>query len=313
MRDVLKGDDDSILAVLAVIEAVAPDVLVLTDFDHDHDQLALIAFAEVAGYPHHFSRPPNSGIPTGFDIDRNGRLGEARDAQGYGRFTGDSGLAVLSQHPIEVGQVRDHSMMLWRDLPGAKIPPTDTSDVVAVQRLSSTGHWIVPIAAPGGPFDLLVSSHTPPVFDGPEDRNGLRNQDELGLWVAILKGDLGAAPRDFVFAANFNLDPVDGEGRPDILHDLLNHPKVQDPHPRSAGGQAAANPDHQGDPGLDTADWSETGPGNLRMSYVLPATTWDVVDAGVFWPGAEDPLAELLGDEGLAAGPHRLVWGDIRR
>lgn len=275
--------------------------------------MALTAFADVAGFAHAFSMAPNSGLPTGLDIDGNGRLGEARDAQGYGRFRGDGGIAVLSQYPINESGVQDHTAMLWRDLPNAQIPPTDTDDVGAVQRLSSTAHWVVPIAAPDGQFDLLASSHTPPVFDGPEDRNGRRNADELALWMHVLKGDLGQVPHDFVFAANFNLDPMDGEGRTEVLEALLAHPSLQDPKPRSDGGLAASNPDHIGDPGLDTADWAETGPGNLRVSYVLPATTWEVVDAGVFWPAAHDPQAALLGGDGRAAGPHRLVWVDIRR
>ncbi|MEL6572761.1 MAG: endonuclease/exonuclease/phosphatase family protein [Pseudomonadota bacterium] len=292
---------------------MAPDVLVLTDFDYDYDQLALQSFAQLTGYPHTFSRAPNSGVPTGLDLDRNGKVGEARDAQGYGRFTGDGGLAVLSQHAIETGAVTDLSDVLWRDLAGATLPDTLTAEVAAVQKLSSTAHWIVPVTAPDGQFDLLISAHTPPVFDGPEDRNGLRNQDEILLWQAVLDGTFGAPPTNVVFTANFNLDPFDGEGRRAKLLALLEDPRLQDPKPRSAGGAAAANPDHQGDPGLDTADWAETGPGNLRVSYVLPAATWEVVDAGVFWPTADDPQATLLGSDGRAAGPHHLVWVDIRR
>ncbi len=313
LRDIEKGDDAEIAAIMAVIAAAAPDILVLTDFDHDYDQLALTAFAQATGFDHHFSRAPNSGIPTGLDLDGNGKLGEARDAQGYGRFKGDGGLAVLSHVPLDPTGVIDLSDRIWRDLPDATLPTIMTKEAAAIQRLSSTGHWIVPVEAPQGAFALLVSAHTPPVFDGPEDRNGLRNQDELGLWQAVLEGAFGPPPKDFVFAANFNLDPLDGEGRPDKLRALLTDPRLQDPMPRSAGGAAAANPDHRGDPGLDTADWAETGPGNLRVSYVLPASTWEVVDAGVFWPVADDPQAALLGRDGRAAGPHHLVWVDIRR
>ena len=29
---------------------------------------------------------------------------------------------------------------------------------------------------------VLVSHPTPPTFDGPEDRNGLRNADEIAFW-----------------------------------------------------------------------------------------------------------------------------------
>jgi len=185
--------------------------------------------------------------------------------------------------------------------------------VAAVQRLSSTGHWRVPIEAPGGVLTLLASSHTPPVFDGPEDRNGLRNRDELRLWEAVLDGKFGAVPEDFVIAGNLNLDPMDGEGLKDAMQAFLADPRLQDPTPQSNGGALAADPSHVGDPALDTADWSDNGPGNMRVSYVLPAATWQVTDAGVFWPAPDDPDAVLLGRDGFAAGPHRLVWVDIRR
>ena len=35
---------------------------------------------------------------------------------------------------------------------------------------------------------LLAHHPTPPVFDGPEDRNGRRNHDEAALWTAWLDG-----------------------------------------------------------------------------------------------------------------------------
>ena len=313
LQDIAKGNDPQILASLAVLSAVAPDLVVLTDFDHDLDQQALSAFAAAAGMAHYFSLPPNTGLPTGEDIDGNGRLAEARDMQGYGRFLGDGGMAVLSRYPILTGQATDLSGLLWAEFPGATLPDPMTEAVAAVQRLSTTGHWIVPIAAPGGPVTLLASAHTPPVFDGPEDRNGLRNRDELLVWRAVLDGKLAAAPQDFVIAANFNLDPADGEGIRADLAAFLSDPRLQDPRPTSTGGALAASPGHAGDPAVDTADWAETGPGNLRVSYVLPAAAWQVAGAGVFWPAPDAPEAGLLGGDGAAAGPHHLVWVDIVR
>ena len=313
LRDIRKGDDPQITATLAVIEATTPDVLVLTDFDFDYDQVALAAFADAASYPYFYSRATNAGLPTGLDLDANGRLGEARDMQGYGRFSGDGGIAVLSRFPIDNDRVADFSEILWAELEGAQLPATMTPDVAAVQRLSSAGHWVVPITAPDGVLNVLASSHTPPVFDGPEDRNGLRNRDELRLWAAILSGQYGPPPADFVLAANVNLDEADGEGLRTALTGFLEDTRLQDPRPVSDGGRIAQSPDHAGDPGLDTANWAETGPGNLRVSYVLPASSWNVAGAGVFWPAPDAPNAALLGDDGLAAGPHHLVWVDVRR
>lgn len=318
LRDILAGDDPQVTAAMAQIAAVAPDVLVLTAFDYDAEGRALAALADALAaqgldLPHRFAALPNSGMESGLDLDGNGTAGEARDAQGYGRFAGQGGLALLSRWPVRAGEVQDFSALLWRDLPGATVPVSDgapfPSDAAqAVQRLSSTAHWIVPVDGPGGRFDVMMWSATPPVFDGPEDANGLRNRDELRLWQAVLDGQVGIAPgAHFVIAGNANLDPADGEGDHAALSGLLADPRLTDPHPASDGARLAADVGHTGPPAEDTADW--TGPGNLRVSYVLPSAAWRVAAAGVFWPPPNDPQAALL-DGG---GPHRIVWADLRR
>lgn len=302
LRDLLKGDDPQIAATAAVITKIAPDVLVLTDFDYDLDGQAMAAFADLFGdaYPHRHAWRPNTGLSTGLDMDQNGRTGEPRDGQGYGRFAGDGGMAILSRYPFGPGV--DLSATLWQDLPGAGLPVADgapflPAEVRAVQRLSSSGHWIVPVQPlQDTPFPVMAFAATPPVFDGPEDRNGLRNRDELRLWEVVLDGGFGLPPDSFVIAGNANLDPVDGDGFSDAMARFLSDPRLQDPLP-----------------GLDTADWPEDGPGNLRVSYVLPSSDWRVVDAGVFWPALGTEDAALLGSDGLAAGPHHLVWVDISR
>lgn len=323
LRDIEKGDDPGIAAITAIIARTAPDILVLTDFDFDAGQAALTAFTSVLSvqgidYPYRFSALPNAGMATGLDMDGNGRLGEARDGQGYGRFAGQGGLAVLSRWPI--GDVTDLSTLLWRELPGATLPVVDgqpfpSEAVRSVQRLSSTAHWIVPVNAPGGPLSLLVWSATPPVFDGPEDLNGLRNRDELRLWQAVLDGQIADATVSgpFILTGNANLDPADGDGFTDAMRKLLADPRLQDPQPRSAGGLAAADPGQTGDPALDTADWPDGAPGNLRVSYVLPSSRWEVREAGVFWPAADDLDAALIGADGLLAGAHKLVWVNLWR
>lgn len=291
----MRGDDAQIAAAVAVIDATRPDILVLTDFDYDLDGVALAAFADLfdGRYPHRFAARPNTGMATGLDLDRNGRTGEPRDAQGYGRFAGDGGMAVLSRFPV--GRVHDLSDILWRDLPGAVLPVLDgqpflTDAVQAVQRLSTTGHWIVPVNVPGDPLHVLAFSATPPVFDGPEDRNGLRNRDELRLWALVLDGHFGPAPADFIIAGNANLDPMGGAGIRGAMVDFLARPDLQDPLP-----------------GQPTADWRDRGIGALRVSYVLPAAGLQVADAGVVWP------ATVTDDIRAVAGAHHLVWVDILR
>ncbi|WP_168769533.1 endonuclease/exonuclease/phosphatase family protein [Yoonia sediminilitoris] len=295
LRDIHKGEDAQIAAVQQVIAHIAPDVLLLTDFDYDLDGAALAGFGAMFGdaFPYNFAAQPNTGLQTGLDMDMNGRLGEARDAQGYGRFAGDGGMAVLSRYPVLAANT-DLSALLWRDVPGATLPADFYSPaVLATQRLSTTGHWVVTIGLPDGAFDLLAFSATPPVFDGPADRNGLRNRDELRLWELYLNGNYGEPPDSFVIAGNANLDPEGGDGLSDAMARFLADPQLVDPLP-----------------GQPTADWDDEGPGNLRVSYVLPSVDWQVVDAGVYWPA---PDAGLLGNDGMAAGPHHLVWVDIAR
>jgi hypothetical protein len=313
LRDIQRDEDPNIAAIISVIQTIDPDILLLTDFDYDADHLALGAFAQaLGGYTHTFTTEPNTGQATGLDLDENGYLGDARDAMAYGRFAGDGGMAILSR--FSIGKVTDLSATLWRDVPGATLPiHSQAEQVYAIQRLSNGGHWIVPVTTPDGPLSLLAFSASPPVFDGPEDRNGLRNRDELRMWNLVLDGYAGETPAHFVIAGNANLDPVDGDGYAEDMAAFLADPRLQDPQPASEGAMRAADPDHLGNPAHDTADWPDTRPGNLRVSYVLPAATWTVIGAGVFWPAPDDPLIAILGDDGLLAGPHRLVWADITR
>jgi hypothetical protein len=293
LRDLGRGDDPQIAAIVAVATQADADVLVLTDFDYDLDGLALAAFAALVDppYPYHFALRPNAGLQSGFDLDGNGRIGDPRDAVGYGRFAGDGGLAILSRWPIDTAAVTDLSGLIWRDLPDAVLPMVDgqmfwPDPVLDILRLSSTGHWIVPVQPPdGATVTLLAFGATPPVFDGPEDANGLRNRDELRLWQWVLDGDFGPPPDDFVVIGNANLDPAAGQGLRAAMTEFLAHPLIQDPLPDRP-----------------TADWTDQGIGMLRVSYVLPQRGLQVVGADVIWTEAA-----------TLAGPHHLVWVDIMR
>ena len=299
LRDLQKADDPTIEAAVQVVVALRADVLVLTGFDYDLDQVALAAFCDAlaakgVSYPYRFAAKPNTGVATGLDLDGDGLLGGAGDAQGWGRFLGQGGMAVLSRLPIRTGEMRDFSGFLWRDLPGALLFEGMTPEAAAVQRLSTTGHWDVPVDLPGGGvLHLLAWYATPPVFDGIEDRNGRRNHDEAAFWAALLDGALPiqAPEGSLVILGDGNLDPVDGDGLRDGIMGLLQHPRLQDPLP-----------------GQDTADFSaKTGPGKLRVDYVLPSADLTVLDAGVLWPTPGDALAEVL----ATASRHRPVWVDI--
>jgi hypothetical protein len=314
LRDIMSSDDPQVLATLKVIRNADADILVLAGFDYDANLVALNAYADqLGGYQFRFARRPNRGLSTGVDIDGDGKTGRPADAHGYARFSGQGGLAVLSRFPIADDAAQDFSDLLWRDLSGQNMPPGVFADL----RLSTTGHWRVPVQLPGGQrLDLLTWHATPPVFDGPEDRNGWRNHDEAAFWLKYLEGSLEDRPGILPVVAGFaNLDPADGDGRPSALTALLTHPALTDPKPISAGAVRAAADDggantrHSGDPALDTVDWPDgpNRPGNLRVSYVLPSTAFKVVASGVLWP---DPDSSL-GRDVAQASRHRLVWVDL--
>jgi endonuclease/exonuclease/phosphatase family metal-dependent hydrolase len=173
---------------------------------------------------------------------------------------------------------------------------------------------------------LLAAHPTPPTFDGPEDRNGTRNHDEIRFWADYVSprrgryitddaGRRGGLPRGaaFVVAGDYNADPFDGDSTAGAAQQLLEHPLIATGRtPASAGGvedaalDGGVNLEHRGDPAHDTADFSEP-PGNLRVDYVLPRRTLRIVRSGVFWPTTSQPAHELI-----AASDHRMVWVDVR-
>lgn len=311
VRDLTRPSDDRIDPLVTVLVALDADILLLTDIDYDARGLALKALvarlaARGLDYPHTLALRPNSGVQSGLDLNGDGARGTGDDALGYGRFAGAEAMALLSRYPIETGALRDFTKVLWRDLPRNLMPPAPP-DVAAVQPLSSTGHWDVPLRLPSGQtLHLLAYSATPPVFDGPDDRNGRRNHDETAFWLAYLAGELPLAPPlgPLVILGKSNLDPADGEGQRAAIAALLAHPRLQDPSQRGTSGRT--EPGHLGDPALDTA-YFDTGAGGLRTEILLPSRDLTLRAAGVLWPQGSDPLAAAL----AAASRHRPVWADL--
>lgn len=287
------------------------DILVLTGMDYDPDLQALrlleqrLAGAGMA-YPHLFAPRPNSGQPTFLDVDGDGSLNEAEDAQGWGPFPGAGGIAILSRLPLLPDLATDYSAFLWRDLPGNLMPAYTDPDLAAIQRLSSHSHLALPVALPDGTaLTLLIWHATPPVFDGPEDRNGRRNHDEAAFWLHLLDGRLPFAPPQppFVLLGDANLDPLDGDGRPAALQALLSDPQLQDPAPR--GSHRHRDDGHRGDPLLDTVLYPRLG--GLRLDYILPGSGLSVSRSAILWPPEEDPLFPVL----ATASRHFPLWIDL--
>lgn len=347
----LEAGDPGARKIAAVLQRVRPDLVLLNEFDYDADgraadlfQRDYLAVPQAGGgdalrYPYRYFGPVNTGVPSGLDLDGNGTVGGAgrdrgNDAWGFGLHPGQYGMLVLSRHPIDVSAVRSFRLLRWSTMPDASAPVDPRArrmfypdPVWHALRLSSKSHWDVPVRTPLGTLHFLVSHPTPPVFDGPEDRNGARNADELRLWREYLDNDpadrawlcddagrCGGLPADarFVIAGDLNNDPVDGDGRHDAIRALIAHPRVlQHPAPRGDGSAAAAraaggaNAAHLGDPAEDSGDF---GPqvGNLRLDYVLASTGLRVLASGVFWPAPDSADAALA-----TASDHHAVWVDL--
>lgn len=331
MQDLRLGQSRQIAAVVEIIRTARPDVLLVNQIDHDPRGVAATLFAAALregpdglDYPHRFHAPSNTGVQTGFDLDGDGEIGP-RDAHGYGRHEGHYAMALFSRFPL--GPARTFQTLRWAEMPGNLMPqgfyPPDAAPLL---RLSSKSHWDVAVETPEGRLRILASHPTPPVFDGPERRNARRNHDEVRFWIDYLGGagwmtdDAGlpggydaAGGAPFVLVGDLNIDPEDGAGLRAAIRALLAHPRLVDPRPASAGGAADPDPDHRGDPALDTAAFRrDPGPGNLRVDYALPARALGLRGAGVFWPPPGDPLRRLVGEgRPVVSSDHRLVWVDV--
>ena len=356
LRDLATPDDPQIRNVAEIIQRVRPDVLLINEFDFDADgpsggsigaKRFLVNYlqrsqngAEAIDYPYVFVAKTNTGVPTGFDLDNDGKVasepgsrGHGNDCHGFGQFPGQYGFVVYSKFPFEPGS-REFQAFLWRDMPGALVPtkpdgtPWYSPGALGVLRLSSKNHCDVAVEISDKVIHVLASHPTPPAFDGPEDRNGRRNFDEIRLWADYLSGAAyltsrfgpGArAPETFVLLGDMNADPIDGGSVAGAIQQLLDHSKVQGGiTPRSEGAveasrlQKGANARHKADPAFDTADFNDGSVGNLRADYVLPSKNLKVLGSGVFWPIASDPLARLVAmSPTVASSDHRLVYLDV--
>ncbi|MGF3024807.1 esterase-like activity of phytase family protein [Methylobacterium aquaticum] len=370
VRDLSTPGNAQARNVAEIIQRSNPDVLLVNEFDFDRagpngTSLAADLFrtnylrvsqngATPVDYPYVFVAPSNTGIASGFDLDNNGAVvttpgaaGYGNDAYGFGDFPGQYGMAIFSKVPIDASAARTFQTFLWKDMPGARLPD-DTATAAPqdyyspaeldVFRLSSKSHWDVPVTVAGETVHILASHPTPPTFDGPEDRNGLRNADEIRFFADYIqpgkgdyiyddRGQFGglAAGSRFVILGDQNADPLDGDSVAQAARQFLDSPLVDaSVTPTSLGGpqqaalQGGANRAQRGDPRVDTADFADTAPGNLRVDYVLPSQVGlEPVSGSVFWPVNTDPLFRLVGtfDPSLPGGfpssDHRLTSLDL--
>lgn len=274
-----------------------------------------------------YSAPSNTGLFSGLDLDNNGQAvntypeppqasadgkpgpqtdaGRAygNDCWGFGTFPGQYAMALLVDPRLRIltDRVRTFRLMPWEFISGHFMPtgpdgkPWFDDTERPLVRLSSKSHWDVPVELPNGMVVHFLCSHpTPPVFDGPEDRNGRRNHDEIRFWRDYIDNnpsivdDAGVAGglalrevvRDgvtsrfhssFVILGDLNADPDAGNTfRNPIKTHLLSSRRVRgDVVPKADLAVPGLEPHH-------TASFK------LRVDYVLPSRELRIVGGGIW-------------------------------
>ncbi len=308
--------------------------------------------AQPITYAHWFMPEVNTGVPVlddagePVDVNGDGQTGTPHDAHGWGNYSGHYGMVLLSRWPIDWDDTASGSNSFRMQEAAAQSFGQEALDAQPAAarpfiRASSKTHLAVAIKVPttnrlpgrpapprgerkedaGVPVGVIFAHPTPPVFDGPEDRNGHRNALEINMLSRYVEEAYFMAqayekqPSPLIVLGDMNADPHDGESRPGAVQQLIDHPQLQDPQPGSDGGtawaskQSGINASHRTDPRTDTADWNDDpnqGPGNLRVDYVLPSRDLIVLEAGVYWPPPGDSRVYLN-----EASDHRLVWVDL--
>lgn len=343
------GRHPQLRAAAAIVQRVRPDVLVIQEIDgpvageegaadpvrhaRRFADLYLATGGAPIDYPHAYAAPVNTGVLSGFDLDGDGltatreQLGlreYGNDCWGWGTYPGQYGMAVLSRHPLLADEARTFRTLRWRNLPGHHLPPGFyPPEALEEMPLSSKSHWDLPVrVGPGGArLHLWVSHPTPPVFDGPEDRNGRRNFDEIRLWKLYLDGapalvdDAGrrggyATGAPFVVVGDLNADPQSPEAVYDgvqAARQLLEHPRLRDAGALlTSPGAAILERIGGAHPERATAAFEPA----MRLDHLIPGADPTVLGGGVYWPAAAtDPEGHRLAE---TASDHRLVWLDLQ-
>lgn len=334
------GNDPQAIDLAAIVQTVRPDILLINEIDYEPDATTAKLLAEkyfAVGrdgrdgiqYQWIYAAPSNTGIDSAIDLDGNGRAGDPADAWGFGVYPGQYASAILSRYPIDTDSIRTFQQFRWANLPGALQPtfPDSTrtfynDETWQKLRLSSKNHIDVPIRIGDKTLHVLASHPTPPVFDGPEDRNGCRNHDEILFWVHYIDGNEaltddngvgGGLVKDasFVVMGDLNSDPVIGDSRHEAIRKLLQHSRVTDPRPvrlpyAENNRELWTQPLDFTKPSAATATSEFGRNGRLRVDYVLPSNDMKITDAKVFWPGERDPASQWI-----KSSDHRLVWVDV--
>lgn len=340
-QDLSIPGDERASAVAEVIQRTRPDVVLLSDVDHDDAHGAANAFRanylqqgqdgqKPIDYPYVYAAPNNNGIPTGADLDGNGTVGDPADGFGFGDFAGQHGMVLYSRYPIDQDKARTFQNMLWKSMPGNRMPHDRYSPLVRnVMRLNSTTTWDVPVRVDGDTVHVIAASPVAPVGEAGTSQQR-RNADQIRMLSDYVAGGSGAAyitddagrsgglahDSRFVVLGDLAADPAHGPAARGAVDTLLDNPAVVDPRPASDGAAEAGavqgsrtGGDRAAAPGLLTSIGD--GAAALRTDYALPSRTLPVAGAGVFWPSARQDGRSLVFGDPAPSGGHRLVWVDV--
>lgn len=357
--DLTRDDQPRVPAIAEVIHRLRPNVVLLNEIAYDHPGVGGIAEDAEPGrnaqrFVERYLRespfegaepiryraymwPSNTGLHSGFDLDRDGvvshtyeqpglsdafgkpaeagPLGRAygNDAWGFGTFPGQYAMALLVDERLEVlvDEVRTFRLLPWDYLPahyGPEVPETKepwyTPEAWASFRLSSKSHWDVPVRLPSGAVVHFLCSHpTPPAFDGSEERNKRRNYDELRFWGDYLS-DQGYIVDDAGEAGGL------ARGAHFVIMGDLNADPAEPGWKRNAmldqilsHPRVGPDPRPASDVAIEGLDPTDTATWGKRADYVLPSRTIAVVRTGV-WRPAEGNLSGYPSD-------HFPVWAEL--
>jgi len=361
--DLRNPDHPRIQQAAAVIQYLRPDILLINEITYDfadgpwmeeedtpgqnarrfaENFLAVAQADTLEGITYAaFMAPTNTGVASGFDLNRDGEAvttypdpqaspedgspvrqtdadrAYGEDAWGFGVFPGQYAMGLLVRPDLTIAEdaVRTFRLFRWSDMPDA-LQPVDpetgeswySEEAWNEMRLSSKSHWDVPVLFPNGDTLHVLASHpTPPAFDGPEQRNVKRNHDEIRFWADYLNGV------DYIYDDSTRSGGLQDDARFVVMGDQNADPdggssiegaiELLLDHARVQGDVTpTASPEGAAQyPDLKPTATAEWG---RRVDYVLPSVGLDVVDSGLYRPAPTD--------EGVSASDHFPVWIDVR-
>ena len=202
-------------------------------------------------------------------------------------------------------------------------------------RLSSKNHVDVPIIVNGKPIHLLLSHPTPAAFDTFSDANIIRNKYEIMFWKHYIEnqdwiyddsgktGGIDGSKEKFIIMGDLNADNFESKNNPATREgikkltssNLVNQDFVSGKHvPTSIGGKEEPNNNEHVKPEARTLLFG------LRVDWVLPSSSIEIKNSGVYWAGQNEPGRLLFNDPRIGqygnskeiSSDHRFVWTTIK-